>query len=88
MEQKSRNAGSLRRRCGVGDYGPMRHPEKERKRKMNARIVTDNCGKTAALEWTDENGEEDFLLSKRGIAIKLAELIVLGYTVTTVSGVA
>ena len=54
---------------------------------MKARIVTDERGKTAALEWTNEKGEEDFLLSKRSIAVKLAELIVLGYTITTVSGV-
>lgn len=48
-------------------------------------ITTNDKGEVVSLDWTDESGRSDFLLSKRGIAIKMAELIILGYVITTVS---
>jgi hypothetical protein len=48
-------------------------------------ITTNDKGEIISLDWTDESGKSDFLLSKRGIAIKMAELIVLGYVITTVA---
>lgn len=48
-------------------------------------ITTNEKGEIVSLDWTDENGRSDFLLSKRGIAVKIAELIVLGYVMTTVA---
>lgn len=48
-------------------------------------LTTDINGGIVSLDWTDEKGKSDFLLSKRGIAIKMAELIILGYVITTVA---
>ena len=48
-------------------------------------ITTNDKGEIVSLDWTDESGRSDFLLSKRGIAIKMAELIILGYVITTVA---
>lgn len=48
-------------------------------------LTTDGNGEIVSLDWTDESGRSDFLLSKRGIAIKMAELIILGYVITTVA---
>ena len=48
-------------------------------------LTTDDNGEIVSLDWTDESGRSDFLLSKRGIAIKMAELIILGYVITTVA---
>ena len=48
-------------------------------------ITTNDKGEIVSLDWTDESGKPDFLLSKRAIAIKMAELIILGYVITTVA---
>lgn len=49
-------------------------------------LTTDGNGEIVSLDWTDEkSGRSDFLLSKRRIAIKMAELIILGYVITTVA---
>ncbi len=48
-------------------------------------LTTDDNGEIVSLDWTDESGRSDFLLSKRGIDIKISELIVLGYVITTVA---
>lgn len=47
-------------------------------------LTTDDKGEIVSLDWVDEDGEADFLLGKRRIAIRMAELIILGYQISTV----
>lgn len=47
-------------------------------------LTMDASGNVASLDWT-ENGIRDYCISKRRIAIKTAELIVLGYSIITVA---
>lgn len=57
----------------------------DRNRKT-ARIMYDAQGVMSALEWTDENGKTDYVLGKRRIAIKMAELAVFGYFFNATTG--
>lgn len=56
--------------------------EKDKK----AIVRTDKSGKVQSLDWETESGEWQYSLSKRRIAVKMAELIVLGYSVSTMIG--
>lgn len=55
--------------------------EKDKK----AIVRTDKSGKVQSLDWETETGWE-YSLSKRRIAVKMAELIVLGYSISTMIG--
>ena len=54
--------------------------------KKTARIMYDAQGVMSALEWTDENGKTDYTLQKRRMAVKMAELAILGYMMTSTTG--
>lgn len=54
--------------------------------KKTARIMYDAKGVMSALEWTDEKGETDYTLQKRRMAVKMAELAILGYMMTSTTG--
>lgn len=56
--------------------------EKDKK----AIVRTDKSGKVQSLDWETESGGWEYSLSKRHIAVKMAELIVLGYSVSTMIG--
>lgn len=47
-------------------------------------LTMDASGNVASLDWTDEKGN-DYCLSRRRISVKMAELIVLGYSIITVA---
>lgn len=56
--------------------------EKDKK----AIVRTDRSGKVQSLDWETESGRWEYSLSKRRIAVKMAELIVLGYSISTLIG--